>query len=261
MSTLSLPRPAAPPRSRVLRHLVTAESRMVVRDSAGLVVPLGLPLLIMVMNGLSADDLPVPELAGMTGFSAVVVPLTVTMVLAIIGVVNMPSFLATYRTTGVLRRLAVTPTPPSLLLVAQALVSFVQLAIGVVGAVTIAVVAFGADLPRRPLVALGVVLLTTAAMYAVGAVVAAIAPTPNASVATGLTAFFAMIATGGGFGGRENLPEAVARVGEALPFGAGVEALTAAWTGGAPRIGHLLALAGCTLVAGAVAARTFRWDR
>lgn len=261
MTDASLPVSSARVRRRALGHLVGAEARMVIRDSAGLVIPLGLPLLLMVMNGLGADDAPMADLGGMSAFDAFMVPLTVTMIVALIGVVNMPSFLAAYRTTGVLRRLAVTPTPPAMMLAAQALVSLVQLLLGVGLALGVARLAFGAAVPRHLGVAVGVVLVTIAAMYAVGMVVAAIAPTPNASVGIGLSAFFLMLATGGGFVPREDLPDVIARIGELLPFGAGLEALMAAWAGRTPAGLHLTALVATTVVAGTLAARWFRWDR
>lgn len=47
-----------------------------------------------------------------------VLPLVLIMVIATIGVVNMPSFLAYYRRAGILRRLAVTPASPVMVLVA-----------------------------------------------------------------------------------------------------------------------------------------------
>ena len=72
-----------------------------------------------------------------------------------------------------------------------------------------------------------------AALYAVGMVVAAVAPTPNSAVAIGLIVFFAFGALGGLFGGRGGLPDPLARVGELLPFGATVEVLSAAWAGAA----------------------------
>lgn len=240
-------------------QLVLAELRMVARDTAGLVVPLGMPVLIMVMFALGDIHEPLDGLAGRTPFEVYVVPLALTMVVAVIGVVNMPSFLATYRKTGVLQRLSVTPAHPAMVLVAQVITSLVQTVAGVGIALGVAAAAFGLGAPARPGAAIAIGSLVAAAMYALGMLVAAISPTANASVAIGLVVFFAMGAVGGMFGPVENLPAVLARVGEVLPFGASIASLQAAWIGRGVEVVHLASLGTTTLVASVVAAVTFRW--
>ncbi|MER7169558.1 ABC transporter permease [Micromonospora sp. NPDC000207] len=246
------------PGARAWLTLVRCEAKMVARDTSGLVVPVALPLLIMVMNASSARDQEVAD--GLTALDVYVLPLVFTIVIASIGIINMPSFLAYYRRTGVLRRIAVTPAPPAMVLAAQMVVSLGQALVGLGVAYAVAVVAFGASPPTHLGVALGVVALATAAMYGVGMVVASVAPTPNAAVAIGLVGFFALGAVGGMFGGTDALPEPVERVGGWLPFGASVEALSAAWAGAPVDASNLVVLV-VTAVTGAVAAvALFRWN-
>ncbi|WP_418153463.1 ABC transporter permease [Actinoalloteichus caeruleus] len=251
---------ARPPGFGAWMALVLAESKMVMRDTAGLLIPIGLPMLLLVMHGISMDNQVLPGTDGLTVMEVFVLPLVITMVVATVGVVNMPSFLSYYRRSGVLRRLAVTPMKPMMILVAQAVVSVIQSVIGIALALTLALAAFGGNLPRSPLVALGVFALTMFAMYAVGMLVAALAPTANSSVAIGLVLFFAMGATGGMFGSREALPDLMATIGEFLPFGAAAEALGAAWAGQSVDTTHILSLLGATLIGSLVAAKFFRWQ-
>lgn len=248
------------PGPRAWVALVRAEATMVVRDTAGLVMPFGMPLLILVMYGISeATEIVVPGSGGRTAFDVFVVPVVLAIVVGIVGVINMPSFLAYYRRAGVLKRLSVTPASPAMVLVAQVVVSVAQTALGVALALVVATTVFDARLPASPGAALGVLLLAAAAMYAVGMLVAAVSPTPNAALAIGLVTFFAFGATGGMFGDPSNLPEAVARVGELLPFGAAVQALGDAWAGRTVEVTHLAALGGTVVVCSLVAARFFRW--
>ncbi|MDV6011148.1 ABC transporter permease [Haloechinothrix sp. LS1_15] len=241
-------------------RMTWTEGKLVARDTAGLIIPLGLPLLIMIMHGLGSDGAGVEEFGGLPPMDAYVVPLVLVMVTAIVGMVNMPSFLATYRKTGVLRRLSVTPAHPIMVLVAQVLVSLAQTLVGVALAVVVAGFAFDVSAPNHLAGAIGVFFLVCAAMYAVGMLVAAISPTTNAALAIGLVLFFGNLALGGGFGPRENLPDGLATIGEYLPFGAGVDALSATWIGEAPDALHLGVLAGITVLAGAAATRFFRWQ-
>lgn len=245
-------------------RLTLTEGKLVARDTAGLVIPLGMPVLILVMAGLGITDedraASAPAFNGMSALEGYIVPMTLAMVVAIIGLVNMPSFLATYRRYGILRRLSATPANPLMVLVAQVLVSLAQTAVGIGLAVGTAVVAFDLDAPVGLLATGGAILLTAVAMYGLGMVVAAISPTPNSSVAIGLVAFFATMALGGGFGNRDALPERLAEVGGYLPFGAGLDVIGAAWVGESADGAQLLALAAAAAIGVLVGVRLFRWE-
>jgi ABC-2 type transport system permease protein len=263
MSETTIAARSAGPGIRAWMTLIGAELRMVIRDTAGLIVPIGLPLLILVMNGLGlmgAGNETLPGTGGMTIFDVYVMPLVLTMVVATIGVINMPSFLAYYRKSGVLKRLAVTPVHPSMVLGAQLVVSTLQTAVGVALAFVAAMTLFGASLPSNLLLALGVFALAALAMYAIGLLIAAVAPSGNASVALGLVAFFAMAAIGGLFGPTEILPDPLRVVGEALPFGAAQQAMAAAWVGDLPNVASVVSLVVTIVIGGSVAARFFRWQ-
>lgn len=240
--------------------LIEAEAKMVIRDTAGLIVPLGMPLLILVMQGVSVEDAGQEVVEGVTVLSAYVVPIIVTMVISMTAVINMPSFLATYRKTKLLRRLAVTPASPAMVLIAQMVVSLVQILLGVAVALTAAFLFFEANLPQAPWAALATLGVCCAAMYGVGMIVASIAPTPNSSVAIGLVAFFGMAALGGMFGGTQNLPETLEQIGSWLPFGAAVEAFQSAWLGESVDLQNWLVPIGWALLGGGVAAALFRWE-
>lgn len=256
VTTPPLPAPHRPG-LRALGALVAAEARMVARDTAGLIVPLGLPLLILVMNGMSIGDATFAN--GRSVMDSYVVPLVAAIVMATIGIINMPSFLAMYRKGLVLARLELTPMSPVLVLVAQVVVSAIQTLVGVTLGLVVAVMFFDASLPQAPWLTLAVFALVAAAMYALGMMVAAISPTANSSVAIGLVLFFAMAAIGGMFGPTENLPHTLAQIGSVLPFGAGVQALADAWHGQLPASANLIALAAAVVVPSAIAARSFRW--
>ena len=256
--------PAAPaprprrPGARALMMMVRAEGRMVARDVAGLVTPFALPLLILLTSAAGASRQEI--VAGRTVLDLYVLPLVLVMVLAFVGVLNMPSFLAYYRKSGILRRLAVTPASPVLVLLAQTIVSAVQAALGILVAAAVAALAFGANPPLHLGSALLALALTAAAMYATGMIVAAVAPSPSAGTAIGLLGFLGLGALGGMFGGRDSLPGPLAEIGALLPFGAGVDALAAAWAG-QPLPGQALAaLVGAVVVGTVVAGALFRWE-
>src|SRR5699024_8723274 len=210
------PRPGRPG-ARAPMMMCRAEGRMVARDVAGLVTPFALPLLILLTSAAGASRQEI--VAGRTVLDLYVLPLVLVMVLAFVGVLNMPSFLAYYRKSGILRRLAVTPASPVLVLLAQTIVSAVQAALGILVAAAVAALAFGANPPLHLGSALLALTLTAAAMYATGMIVAAVAPSPSAGTAIGLLGFLGLGALGGMFGGRDSLPGPLAEIGALLPFG------------------------------------------
>ncbi|NLE97351.1 MAG: ABC transporter permease [Propionibacterium sp.] len=249
---------AARPGPRSWLKLTAAELKMVVRDTSGLIVPIALPVLILVMSASTASQQVVAN--GRTALDVFVLPLVTAIILSTICIINMPSFLAYYRHAGILRRLAVTPASPAMVLVAHTVVSLVQALVGMCVALALAVLAFDANAPVHLWAAIGIFALSLVAFYGIGMVVASVAPSPNSAVAIGLALFFAIGALGGMFGGTGNLPEALETVGEWLPFGATVQALGAAWAGAAIDSVHVISLAVSAVVGIAVAAVAFRWD-
>ena len=259
MTVATLPTaPVRRPGADAWLTLIVSEAKMVSRDTAGLIVPLGLPLLILIMSATAAGDEVIT--GGFTALDLFVLPLVGTLVIATIGIINMPSFLAYYRHAGILRRLAVTPASPPMVLVAQGVVSLLQALLGLGLALTIAMTAFGANMPAAPWRAIGVFLLATAAMYALGMIVASVSPTPNSAVAIGLVLFFALGSLGGLFGGIGALPDWLQPIASWLPFGASVEALGAAWVGAEIALENLVSLAVTTVLGVTTAAVLFRWE-
>ncbi len=260
VSGYDIPR-AARPGARAWGQLILAETKSVIRDTAGLIIPIGMPSLLIVAQGAGASQEILPDAGGRSVFEVYILPLMLVMVVALVGVVNMPSFLATYRRGGLLKRLAATPAHPSMVLVAQVITSLVQTLVGVAIALGLSAAMFGVIGPENLLATVGVFALVCAAMYALGMIVAAISPTPNASVAIGLVLFFGIAAVGGLFGGPQNLPDPVAEIGRWLPYGAGFEAMQHAWVGETVPWQPLVALSAATILGTACAVRLFRWSR
>jgi len=240
--------------------MIRAEAKMITRSTANLIVPLGLPILLLVMQGLRSDDLDREVAPGVTAMDYHALPVVLTIVVTYIGAMNFPSFLSTYRKTKVLRRLAVTPASPAMVLVAQMVASLVQVFVGIALAFGLALLFFNANPPADVFMAVLVLSACCVAMYAVGMIVASVAPTPNAAAAIGLITFFAMAALGGMFGPMQNLPDSLAEVGAWLPFGAAVEAFQSTWIGEPVAWQNWVSLGGSTVLGIGVASALFRWE-
>ena len=119
-------------------------------------------------------------------------------------------------------------------------------------------VAFGIPLPKDPLGFLAAFALGMSSLFALGLLVAAIAPTTGAATAMFLPLFVAVMFLGGVYLPRWLLPEFLVRIGDFTP--PGVQSLLDAWSGTTPQVLPLVVMAAITVVAGWLAARAFRWE-
>jgi ABC-2 type transport system permease protein len=90
--------------------------------------------------------------------------------------------------------------------------------------------------------------------------IAAVAPSGRGAQGIGLVLFFPSLFFGGVYIPRETMPSVLRNIGDYTPLGAGLKALRDAWTGGEPRLSHLVIMAAYAVVAGTLAARFFRWE-
>ena len=122
----------------------------------------------------------------------------------------------------------------------------------------VASVAFDVPLPKDPLafaVALGI---GGASLFALALLIAAVVPTAGAANAVGLPVFFAVMFFGGVYLPQWLLPDALNQIGEFIP--PGVQGILDAWLGVPLEVAPLAIMVVITVVAGAIAARSFRWE-
>lgn len=252
----SVARPRLPPGA--FTKLLKVQFRLSIRERylyAGIGLPLGLLLVFWFIGekvggtvagtGLSILDLWVPTILVICYMS-----------LALIG---LPATFARDREIGWLRRVSTTPIPPSWLLAAQLLLNLF-----VAAAVTVLVVGMSALLFGAPLSAglefVGVVVLAIVEIYALGLIVAAIAPSQQAAgyIAGGLLYPLMFLA------GLWIQPVQVGGVLEQImwysPTGSASRALLYSVFNVTPPYETLVTMAVYVVVFVLIAVRTFRWE-
>ncbi len=238
--------------------LARSELRLFVREPANLLAGVVLPSALLAGLG-TVPALREPSAAfGGRAFLTVFAPSLLAVSVAVLGLQVLPVGLASYREKGVLRRLAVTPVSPVAVLVAQIAITLAAATAGTLLLVGVAVLGVGLPVPRHPLGLAAAYAVGTGAVFAVGLVVAAVAPRARAASAVGtvllvLSQFFA-----GVYLPTFLLPDVVVRVGAYVP--PGVTAFSAAWLGAGPPAGPLLAMAALAVAGTALAVRVFRWQ-
>jgi ABC-2 type transport system permease protein len=243
-----------------LRKLTLVEFKLFLRDPAAAFFSLAFPpLLLVILGSIPAFREPDKDIGG-ARLIDLYVPIVLGLVLAMLALSTMPTYLASYRERGILRRLATTPVQPGRLLLAQMAMNLVTAVVMVVVVLAVGAAFFGADLPPNPLGFLASVVLATASLFALGLVVAALAPGGRVAAGIGAILFYPMNFFAGLWLPRDAMPEVLRRIGDFTPLGAGVQSLQDSLSGAWPRPLNLAVLAVIAVVASLAAARWFRWE-
>jgi len=239
------------------RALVVSEAKLLFRDPVTWLAAVVLPSVILLIFGGIFSAEPDTTLGG-PRWVELFVPSLVVITVGTLGIQTLPQRLATYREKGILRRLATTPVHPAGLLAAQLVLYAATSVVALLLLIAVAYVRFDVPLPRDLPGYVAAFLLGMTSLFAVGLLLAAVAPSARAATAIAIPLFFAVMFLGGVYMPRALLPEIVQRIGEFTP--PGVPALTDAWLGTTPELAPLAAMALGTLVVGALATRLFRWE-
>ncbi|WP_284745888.1 ABC transporter permease [Amycolatopsis sp. RTGN1] len=245
----------------VLTKLTTAEAKVFLRDPGAPAVVVGIPLALLLVFGLMPGaNQPDPKYGGHSALATVIAPMAVTILLAMLALTLFPNAMATYREKGLLKRLSASPVPPSRLLTAQLLVNLAAAVVVVLLIVGVGGLVLGIPLPGNPGGFLLSIVLGALALFSVGLLVAALAPTGRAASGIGSALFFPMLALGGVWVPKEQLPVFLQHVADVLPLGATLNALRATWAGDAPELLQLGAMVAFAVVCTTIAVRVFRWE-
>jgi ABC-2 type transport system permease protein len=241
----------------MLTSLIKVETRLFFREPGIWPLTILLPTIVLVVVGLLFGVKPDPELGGLRWID-IFAPSMVVMTLAVLGVNTLPGRLVKYREKGVLRRLSTTPASPRSLLVAQLVVNMGVAVIALVLLIVVGNVMFQIPFPKDPIGFAVAFLLGMSALFALGLLVAAVAPTAGIASALFVPLFALVMFLGGVYLPRMMLPEFLIRIGDYTP--PGIQALLDAWSGTPPQLTQLAAMVVITILAGAAAAKRFRWE-
>jgi ABC-2 type transport system ATP-binding protein len=247
------------PRS-AFRELVRGEWRLARRSPIGLVWGVGLPVLLLVVFGsLPRFNASTAAFGGLTAFE-VYQPVLIALSLSMLALVALPTALASYRETRVLRRMQTTPVPPSWVLGAQVVVNLLLLVVALLVIVVVGDAVFGAHPPRQVPGFLVSLVLAMAAMVAVGIWIAAIARTARAAGAIGAALFYPMAFFAGLWVPVQLMTHVLRTISHLTPLGAAVQAMQRSVQGQLPPLESVLVMAAWAAVFTVASVRLFQWE-
>lgn len=245
---------------RVFTKLVASELRLTLREPVLLFFSFVFPtVLIIIMGSIPSFREPNPDYGGLRTID-LYVPITVALIQAMLGLQSTPQVLATYREKGILRRLATTPAHPLALLGAQLVMSLITAVVSAAMVLLVARYAFSVPFPEHFLLFSLFFLLSAAAVFSIGILLAAVVPSGKAAAGIGSLLFFPSMFFAGLWAPRQSMPDLVNRIGDFTPLGAGTSAMSDATTGVWPAALAITVLLAYIVVGGFVSAKLFRWE-
>jgi ABC-2 type transport system permease protein len=243
-----------------LAMLTWNETKLLWRERSSMFFSIAFPtLLVVILGSIPGFREPAESLGGQRAID-LYVPILIAFAMTMLAFQALPTALAIYREKGILRRMAVTPVGPGRVLQAQMLTTLLM-AIAAIGTmVLVGRVAFAVPLPRQPYGFALAIVLGSAALFAIGLTIAALAPSGKAANAVGTLLFFPNMFFAGLWMPRAAMPANLREISDYTPLGAGVQALQDATAGMWPHPLQLAVLAAYILVFGIIASKVFRWE-
>ncbi|GHF70040.1 transport permease protein [Kitasatospora xanthocidica] len=244
---------------RAMNRLTAVEFKLFLRDPAAYFWTLLFPVALVVVIGSLPSSREAGAELGQRGIDHFT-PVLVVLSCALTGLFVTPAYLVGYREKGVLRRLSATPVGPVRVLVAQLVVQTAVVATTTVLVLGTAALLWDVEPPANPGGFLLAFALSVPAVLAIGLFLASVIRTGKAATGAGSMLFFPLMFFAGLYVPREQMPEAVNRIGDYTPLGASVAAFGDAARGDWPGPAAVLVLAAYAVVLGVAAARLFRWE-
>lgn len=241
--------------------LALVETRLFLRERVAMIGVFAVPVLLLAGFGLIPGFRDAQKTLGGQPGTEYIASLGIAIVVVSIGLQGVPMTVAQYRERGILRRLGVTPVRPLTMLLAKLAVYAGAAAASALMIVVVSRAAFRVPLPASPLYFAAALVFGIAALFGLGMVVAALAPTARSSTAIGMALFFPNMFLAGVYFPSDQMSPGLRQAGNLTPLGAALHAIRDSWQGAGVRPGYLIVMAGYALVTAGIAARFFRWDR
>jgi ABC-2 type transport system permease protein len=245
---------------RSMWELAKVEMKLFFREPVTLVFTFGLPLIFYPILGTIFGKISDKHLFGGVGAMAYYTPAYISLVIASIGLVQLPALLAGYKERGVLRRFRASSLPIASLLGAQLAVSLVITSIGAVLLLLIGTMGYGVDLPVDWLLVIFGFSISVICFVAIGFFLGAIIPTARAAQGAGLLLYIIMMLLGGAGPPEEILNHTLVIVGNFTPLKHIVEFIQTPWLGKGWNGTEFVVVAGITVLAAVLSIKLFRWD-
>lgn len=246
---------------KAFAKMLKTELKLSVRDMNMIIFAIALPLVVTMILGFIYGDKPAYDGATYTAFQQSFGALSAFGIVAA-GVMGLPLVLSDYRDKKILKRYQCTPASPALLLIVQ-LVKYVIYSVAGLLVVTLVSVRFGYKMQGNVFAFIGAFIFVLVAIYSIGMLVAALAPSMQVAGLICSVLYFPMLILSGTTLPYEIMPKWLQVISDIFPLTQGIKLMKGTSLG--TQINDiyipLIVLSVITVVCTALAIRFFKWDK
>ncbi len=244
---------------RLLAKMTWLEQKLFLREPLTVLFALALPLVILfVMGGVFGND-STPEVYRGVGAMNYYVPAYIALVAASVGLISLPTHIASDRERGVLKRYRASGVPAWSLVGAEIVVTLTIAAVSAIILISVAVPAYDVVAPDSIIAVFSGFVVVALAFAAVGVLLGAVLPSSRAAQALGVLLWFVLLILGGAGPPPEVLTGAMGTIGDYSLLRQAVEVMQDGWLSLDPGPSWSI-VAGVATVTGLLAIRLFRWE-
>ena len=247
---------------RGLGKLTWLEIKIFLREPLGAFGSIFFPVLVFVVVSRLAGGRITPGPLPTAGFLRVGLPVFVSVLIALSGVLSLVTIISIYREGGILKRLRATPLRPQTILTAHVLVKLTLTAVTLVLTVLAGKRFYPVDV-HFPVFGFTIALLiSTWSILSIGFLIASIVPTARFAQPIGAAILYPMLGLCGLFVPVQSMPPALQVVAHVLPLTYAVSLLEGIRKGEAwsTHMGDVAALVLVFGICTALSAKVFRWE-
>ena len=245
---------------RIVFELAKLELKLFFREPITVIFTFGLPLIFLPVMGSVFGNAPNPNIYRGVGAMNFYTPAYISLVLASIGLIQLPVHLSAYKERGVLRRFRASSISGSAIFGSQTMVSLVVSLVGAAGVMAIGFLFFSVQAPHDWVGVILMFLLGLLCFVAIGVLLGALLPNARATQGAGLILYVVMMLLGGSGPPRELLSKPLQITGDITPLRHVVTMIQDPWLGLGYNLDEMLIVAGFTVAATVLSIRIFRWE-
>lgn len=246
---------------RSLVSLVLVDLRLYVREPVAAFFTVAFPVMLVLIFGAIYGNEPQEMFEGY-GSMDVSMPAYTALILGTVGLLGVAITTSSYREAGILRRFRLTPLRPLVYIAADVTANLIMTLVGMGGVVLMGWLLYRVQFEGNAVSVLLAIILSGTAMFAVGYLIAGLAPNARAAQVIGMVLLYPMLFLSGAGIPLEVMPDSIRAISDYLPLTYVVRLLRGLWFG--ESWGSLLletgVLLGVLVVCTAIAARVFRWE-
>jgi ABC-2 type transport system permease protein len=244
---------------KLLVKMTWLEQKLFLREPLTVLFALALPLVILfVMGGVFGNE-STPEVYRGVGAMNYYVPAYIALVAASVGLISLPTHIASDRERGVLKRYRASGVPAWALVGAQIVVTLTISAVSALVLISVAMPTHDVVAPDSVATVIAGFALVALAFAAVGVLLGAVLPSSRAAQALGVLLWFVLLMLGGAGPPPEVLTGAMGTVGDYSMLRQAVEVMQDGWLSLDPGRSWLV-VTGVGIVTALLAVRLFRWE-